>query len=121
MGKSPTVFRQLRPLTSNREISRLKGEFASSMYPDAASVYDNLECLQEEEWMGIDMTDEDGEVAAYLQLVSNNMVESKSSINLNIHRNPLILRLTSTSTPRPRVLVVKILDGKAKKLASRVT
>ncbi|CAE6488685.1 unnamed protein product [Rhizoctonia solani] len=60
---------------SDTEILRLKGDFASSMYPDAVAVRDNLECLQAEEWMGIDLTDEDGEVAAYLQLVSNNLVD----------------------------------------------
>ncbi|CUA70965.1 Titin [Rhizoctonia solani] len=58
-----------------RELSRLKGEFSSSMYPDAVAVHDNLECLQAEEWMSIDLTDEDGEVAAYLQLMSNNLVD----------------------------------------------
>ncbi|CAE6398352.1 unnamed protein product [Rhizoctonia solani] len=60
---------------SDLEIQRLKGDFASSMYPDAAAVRDNLECLQAEEWMDIDLTDEDGEVAAYLLLVSNNLID----------------------------------------------
>ncbi|KAJ1300711.1 hypothetical protein OPQ81_002356 [Rhizoctonia solani] len=60
---------------SDLEILRLKGEFASSMYPDAAAARDNLECLQADEWMDIDLTDEDGEIAAYLQLVSNNLVD----------------------------------------------
>ncbi|CAE6432020.1 unnamed protein product [Rhizoctonia solani] len=66
---------------SDLEISRLKGDFASSMYPDAAAVRDNLECLQPEEWMEIDLTDEDGEVAAYLQLVSNNLVDVNIDTN----------------------------------------
>ncbi|CAE6459542.1 unnamed protein product [Rhizoctonia solani] len=60
---------------SDMEITRLKGEFPSSIYPDAAAVRDNLECLQAKEWMNIDLTDEDGEVAAYLQLVSDNLVD----------------------------------------------
>ncbi|CAE7225830.1 unnamed protein product [Rhizoctonia solani] len=60
---------------SDADTLRLKGDFAASMYPDAATVRDNLECLRAEEWMSIDLTDEDGEVAAYLQLVSNNMVD----------------------------------------------
>ncbi|CAE6468822.1 unnamed protein product [Rhizoctonia solani] len=60
---------------SDLETLRLKGEFASSMYPDAAAVRDSLECLQAEEWMSIGLTDEDGEAAAYLQLVSNNLID----------------------------------------------
>jgi hypothetical protein len=48
------------------------------VYPDAAAFRDNLECLQEEEWMDVDLTGEDGEVAAYLLLVSNNMVRQRS-------------------------------------------
>ncbi|KAF8687602.1 B-block binding subunit of TFIIIC, partial [Rhizoctonia solani] len=60
---------------SDLELQRLKGDFSSSIYPDAAAVRDNLECLQAEEWMDIDLTDEDGEVAAYLQLVSSNLIE----------------------------------------------
>ncbi|KAH7333608.1 hypothetical protein B0J17DRAFT_709232 [Rhizoctonia solani] len=60
---------------SDVEMLRLKGEFASSMYPDAAAVRDSLECLQAEEWMSIGLTDEDGEAAAYLQLVSNNLID----------------------------------------------
>ncbi|CAE6360612.1 unnamed protein product [Rhizoctonia solani] len=60
---------------SDLDIQRLKGDFASSVYPDAAAFRDNLECLQEEEWMDVDLTGEDGEVAAYLLLVSNNMID----------------------------------------------
>ncbi|EUC63046.1 B-block-binding subunit of tfiiic protein [Rhizoctonia solani AG-3 Rhs1AP] len=60
---------------SDMEITRLKGEFPNSMYPDATAVRDSLECLQVEEWMNIDLTDEDGEVAAYLQLMSSNLVD----------------------------------------------
>lgn len=56
------------------ELLRLKGDFANSMYPDAASMRENLDNLQSGEWMNIDLTDEDGEAAAYLQLISDDKV-----------------------------------------------
>lgn len=53
-------------------LARLKGDFASSMYPDALSTRQDLESLEEREWRNVELTDEDGEVATYLQLVSDN-------------------------------------------------
>jgi hypothetical protein len=45
------------------------------MYPDAAATREHLDNLEPGEWMNINLIDEDGEVAAYLQLISDNMVE----------------------------------------------
>lgn len=44
------------------------------MYPDALSMREHLESLEAGEWRNVELTDEDGEVAAYLQLVSDNKV-----------------------------------------------
>ncbi|KAF8604424.1 hypothetical protein BDV93DRAFT_522539 [Ceratobasidium sp. AG-I] len=60
---------------SDSELTRLKGDFASSMYPDALSMREHLESLEAGEWRNVELTDEDGEVAAYLQLVSDNQLD----------------------------------------------
>ncbi|KAG9102569.1 hypothetical protein FRC06_001763 [Ceratobasidium sp. 370] len=71
-GKSHTV----RQYTySDSVLAQLKGDFASSMYADAEAMRDHLGGLGNDEWRNIDLTDEDGEIAAYLQLVSETKLE----------------------------------------------
>ncbi|KAG8720596.1 hypothetical protein FRC09_009302, partial [Ceratobasidium sp. 395] len=60
---------------SDSVISRLKGDFASSMYADASVMREHLSTLGGDEWRNVDLTDENGEIAAYLQLMSENKVE----------------------------------------------
>ncbi|KAG9096321.1 hypothetical protein FS749_008741 [Ceratobasidium sp. UAMH 11750] len=60
---------------SDSVLAQLKGDFASSMYADAGAMRDHLDGLENDEWRNIDLTDEDGETAAFLQLVSENKLE----------------------------------------------
>ncbi|KAG8743228.1 hypothetical protein FRC10_000229 [Ceratobasidium sp. 414] len=60
---------------SDSALAQLKGDFANSIYADAEAMRDHLGGLGNDEWRNIDLTDEDGEIAAYLQLVSENKLE----------------------------------------------
>ncbi|ELU38518.1 b-block binding subunit of TFIIIC domain-containing protein [Rhizoctonia solani AG-1 IA] len=90
-----------QPLTCiHRELQRLKGDFSSSIYPDAAAVRDNLECLQAEEWMDIDLTDEDGEDPESSSS-SPTLISPSDDENLEAHIS-LRLKHKSTSAAPPQ-------------------
>ncbi|QRV85442.1 B-block-binding subunit of tfiiic protein [Ceratobasidium sp. AG-Ba] len=57
---------------SDSALYHIKGEFADAMHADASIMRDHLAGLGDEEWRNVDLTDEDGETAVYLELLSDN-------------------------------------------------